>query len=694
MKEIRYFNRDISWLWFNHRVLEEAKDPSLPLYERIKFLAIYSNNLEEFYSVRVSYYRNLIRELPHDHPKIQEVNPVKVVQDINTLVSRFQEQFGDLFRNKILPELRENRIVLLRNTDTLTESQEAYIKRFFSRTLLPVLEPMLLVKKRVKPFLKTGQLYITFKFIAKGLPFWLQKYRYGMVKVPTDHNFARFIELPEENENYYIMFLEDIIIRYIYKLFPGYKLVKGYNIKVTRDADFEYDDYVGSDLIEVIEKIDSTREVGRPNRFQYDSRMPVELVKFMKANFDLTERDMVRGGSIHNFRDFFGLPNPVSPRLENPPMSPLRIKELERAKSLLNEFKKREYMLHFPFQSYSYFIKFLIEAANSPDVTEIMATQYRVASNSAVVDALISAAESGKKVTVFVELKARFDEEANLRHAVLMKNAGIKIIYSIAGLKVHSKVALVLRKNNAGEIFGTAFLATGNFNEKTARLYVDHGFFTSDKAIITDLVKLFEYFEDQSISPEFKEILVPNFNMIPTYKMLIQQEIDHVSRGHKGYIILKMNGLEDPAMIDELYNASENGVNIDLIVRGACKLVPGQSFSKNIRVIRIIDRFLEHDRVFYFKNNGNDIMYAGSADWMRRNLYRRIECVFPIKDKKIRQEMLDLLQIQLTDNVKARLIDKQMRNRVITTEGDPIRSQVEIYKFLQQKEAAKEVDDK
>lgn len=694
MKEIRYFNRDISWLWFNHRVLEEAKDPSLPLYERIKFLAIYSNNLEEFYSVRVSYYRNLLRELPADHPKIQEVNPARVIQDINNLVSRFQEQFSDLFRNKILPELRENRIILLRSNDHLSESQEAYVKRFFARTLLPVLEPMLLVKKRVKPFLKTGQLYITFKFVAKGLPFWLQKYRYGMIKVPTDHNFSRFVELPEENENYYIMFLEDIIIRYIHKLFPGYKFVQGYNVKVTRDADFEYDDFVGSDLIEVIELIDSTREIGRPNRFQYDSRMPAELVKFMKATFDLSDSDLVKGGSIHNFRDFFSLPNPVSPRLENPPQAPLRVKELEKCKSLLSEFRKHEYMLHFPYQSYSYFIKFLVEAANSPDVTEILATQYRVASNSAVVDALISAAESGKKVTVFVELKARFDEEANLRHAVLMKNAGIKIIYSIAGLKVHSKVALVLRKNNAGETSGTAFLATGNFNEKTARLYVDHGFFTSDKIIIDDLLKLFEYFEDQSISPVFKEILVPNFNMIPTYKMLIQQEIDLVSRGKEGYIILKMNGLEDPAMIDELYNASEKGVKIDLIVRGACKLVPGQSFSKNIRVVRIIDRFLEHDRVFYFKNNGDDVMYAGSADWMRRNLYRRIECVFPIKDKKIKREMLEMLEIQLNDNVKARLIDKQMRNRPIVREGKPIRSQMEIYRYLQQKEADKEADDK
>lgn len=688
--EQRYFNRDLSWLWFNHRVLEEAKDETVPLYERIRFLAIYSSNLEEFYRVRVSYYRNLLRELPSDHPKILEVDPAKVIEQINSLVGRFQEEFSLLFKKRIIPELRNNRIILLKTKDQLTDSQNAYVKKIFSQSVLPTLEPMLLVKKRIKPFLKTGQVYIVFKFFKKGYPFWMQHASYGLVKIPTDHDIPRFIELPEENGNFYIMFLEDLIIRNIHKLFPGYKYLEGYNIKITRDADFEYDDFVGDDLIEVIERIDSTREVGKPNRFQYDYRMPSSLLEFLKVTFNLDKQDLVRGGSIHNFRDFFGLPNPISPRLENSSLSPLRVSELDQAGSLLDEMRKNEYMLHFPFQSYGYFIQFLNEAANSPDVIEIRATQYRVATNSAVVNALISAAENGKKVTVFVELKARFDEEANLKYAQEMKKAGIKIIYSLPGLKVHGKIALVLYKNENGETDGTAFLATGNFNEKTARLYIDHGFFTSDSVIVSELKSLFAYFEDQLRVPVFKEILVPGFNMLKVFKKLFEQEIKNVKDGKPGYILLKMNGLEDPYMIEELYKASEGGVKIDLIVRGVCRLIPDQPFSQNIRVVRIIDRFLEHDRVYLFHNDGEDILYAGSADWMRRNLYRRIECVFPIKNKKLKKEMLHMLKLQLKDTVKARNIDKYMKNKIIPYEGSkPIRSQMAIYEYLRDKEVSK-----
>ncbi len=689
MQEQRFFNRDLSWLWFNYRVLEEAKDETLPLYERIKFLAIYSNNLEEFYRVRVSYYRNLLRELPSDHPKIKEVKPADVMDKINALVAQFQVEFSTVFNQSIMRDLRNNRIILLNREDKLSDSQEVFIRKLFAQNILPTLEPMLLVKNRVKPFLKTGQLYTVFKFYRRNIPSWLQKPSYGLLKVPTDHNLPRFIELPEHNENFYIMFLEDLIIRNVQKMYPGYKYLQGYTIKITRDADFEYDDYVGDDLIEVIGKIDTTREVGKPNRFQYDAKMPGELLDFLRKSFDLDDRDLIRGGSIHNFRDFFGLPNPYTPRLENSSLSPLRLKELEEVPSLLQEFRKNEYMLHFPYQTYSYFIKFLNEAASSPDVTEIKATQYRVASNSAVVNALINAAENGKKVTVFVELKARFDEEANLKYAQDMKKVGIKIIYSLPGLKVHSKVAMVLSKNPQGETEGTAFLATGNFNEKTARMYVDHGFFTSDKSIIDELVTLFDYFEDQSVTPDFKEILVPNFNMTETYKKLIDQEIKNVKKGYPGYILLKMNGLEDPIMIDELYKASKGGVKVDLIIRGACRLIPNKEFSQNIRVIRIIDRFLEHDRVFVFHNRGSEIMYAGSADWMRRNLYRRIECVFPIKNKKIKQEMMDLLKIQLNDTTNARLIGEDMKNIHIESKGKPVRSQLAIYEYLRDKEMEK-----
>jgi polyphosphate kinase len=687
-----YFNRDLSWLHFNHRVLNEARDKSLPLYERIKFLAIYSNNLEEFYRVRISYYRNLIRELPAEDPKFQRVQPNKLIDEINGLVSQHQAEFSEIFNNEILPELRNNRIFLLRRKDKLNTSQQAFSKQIFFSNVLPSLQPVILKKRRVKPFLKTGQVYICIKFYRTGIPAWMQRCVYGMVKIPTDHDVARFIEFPEEKGNYYIMFLEDLIMRNIKSIFPGYTVSDWYNIKVTRDADLEYDDYVGEDLIDVIERIGSARELGHPNRFQFDYKMPAGMIDFLKASFNLEDRDLVKGGAIHNFRDFFNFPNPMAPRLENEKIIPLRVRELDDVDSLINEFNRKEYMLHFPYQTYNYFIRYLQEAANDPKVSEIKATQYRVAANSAVVDALITAAENGKKVTVFVELKARFDEEANLRHARDMKQAGIKIIYSIPGLKVHAKLALVIRQNHEGDDQSVAYIATGNFNERTARLYCDHGFFTSESKVIDELKSLFIYLEDQRFKPKFKHILVPNFNMVERFTELIDQEIQHVKNGHEGYICLKMNGLEDPVMVDMLYRASEQGVKIDIIVRGICILVPNQKYSKNIRLIRIIDRFLEHDRVFVFRNNGKEIVYAGSADWMRRNLYRRIECDFPITNKKIKKELIDLLNIQLNDNVKARLIGDDMLNKRVKRTGHPIRSQVEIYNFLKQKEDAKKAE--
>lgn len=681
----KFFNRDLSWLHFNHRVLNEARDMSLPLMERIKFLAIYSNNLEEFYRVRVSYYRNLLRELPEDHPKRIEVQPDKIISEINTMVAQYQNEFSHVFNKEIIPELEENLIFLNRDTTSLTDTQEANLKRIFYNDILPVLQPVLLKKKRIRPFLKTGQLYVVAEFYRKGIPSFIQNVQYGLVKIPTDHNISRFVELPVEKGNYFVMFLEDVVMKYIDTIFPGYNVKNWYNIKMTRDADLDYDDYVGHDLINVISHIESTRELGLPNRFQYDKNMSERLLTFLKETFHLKQEDLVRGGSLHNFRDFFTFPNPLSPRLEYDPMVPLRINELDLADSVLDEVFRNEYLLHFPYQSYNYFIRFLQNAANAPDVTEIKATQYRVASNSAVVDALISAAENGKDVTVFVELKARFDEEANLKYAKEMKKAGIKIIYSIPGLKVHAKVALVKKEDEEGNAQYAGFLGTGNFNEKTARLYVDHGLLTSDERLMDDISTLFDYLEDQRVKPEFNHILVPNFNMVETYKALIEREINHVKDGHDGYICLKMNGLEDPVMIEELYKASKTGVKIDIIVRGVCRLVPNKKYSKNIRLVRIIDRFLEHDRVFMFNNRGKQDLYMGSADWMRRNLYRRVECVFPIYNKKQRKEVIDMLNIQLADNVKAANIGENMENVRLPRTGMPIRSQTAIYEFLKKK---------
>jgi len=693
-----YFNRDISWLSFNYRVLEEAYDNSLPLYERIKFLAIYSNNLEEFYRVRVSYYRGLIRELPNGHPKLKMVQPEKILREINRIVSIHQTEFHKLFNDSIIPDLEEKGIYLLEYNDNLDEKQKKAISTIFKHEILTAIQPVLLVKKRVKPFLKTGNVYIVLKLYVRSKSFKNYKRgtrpQYALIKLPTDHGVSRFIEIESDDDKNYIMFLEDVIMSNVHKVLPGYHIDNWFSIKITRDADLEYEDFDGEDLIEVIENIETTRAIGEPNRFQYDASMPKNMLQFLMETFDIDERNLVKGGRTHNFRDFFNFPNPLSPELEHNKFTPLRVAELEETNSILAAMEKRDFMLHFPYQTFDYFINFLNEAATNPDVEEIQTTQYRVASKSAVVEALISAALNGKKVTVFVELKARFDEENNLQYARAMKQAGINIIYSIPGLKVHAKLAMVTKKHKDGEGQQRyAFLGTGNFNEKTARLYGDHGFLTTEQALIDDLIQLFQYLKDQSTPVNFRHVLVPNINMVETFDQLINTEVEQAKLGKKAYMCLKMNGLEDPVMIDKIYRASENGVKIDLIVRGICRVIPEKPYSKNIRVIRIVDRFLEHARVFWFHHRGENLMYMGSADWMRRNLYRRIECIFPIHNIEIKQEMIDILNIQLHDNIKARLVNKEMENTHIPINNNPVQSQVAIFKYLKNKSAQKSLVD-
>jgi len=688
--KFQYLNRDISWLYFNYRVLEEAKDLTLPVFERLKFLAIYSNNLDEFYRVRVSYYRRLLRDLPSDHPKVLEVKPASVLAAINSLVAKFQKEFKSIFEERIIPELDDNNIRILSQDSVLTKKQEKYVRSIYDSNILPYLQPVVLVKNKVKPFIRTGQIYIAIRMFSKSIGGIKSKIsshaECGLVKLPTDHDIDRFIQLPVDDEgNHCVMFLEDVMMMFVNEIYPGYKIDSWYSIKMTRDADLDYEEYESQELIDIISTISTTRQMGKPNRFQYAGSMPSRLIKYITESFDLKQEDLIEAGEHHNFNDFFGFPNPKSPELQVALDAPMLHPVLKTTTSLIRYFEKNEVMLHFPYQSYSYFIKFLSEAAFDESVTEIKATQYRVASNSAVVRALILAARNGKKVTVFVELKARFDEENNLKFAKEMKNAGIEIIYSLPGLKVHAKIALVKRITSKEKEKKTAFLATGNFNEKTAEIYCDHGFFTGDKNITDELSALFDILESKIVSFPFKHILVPQNNLVEQFEVLIKDEMQSAAKGEKAYIILKMNALEDPYMINLLYKASLAGVKIDIIVRGACCLKPNQSYSKNIRLIRIVDQYLEHARVFFFHAGGQEKLYMGSADWMRRNLYRRIECVFPILNEDIKAEVIDILHIQLSDNVKAAHITANLKNDRVTTKGKAVRSQLAIRNYLQEK---------
>lgn len=685
----RLFNRDISWLSFNYRVLEESKDKNLPLYERIKFLAIYSSNLDEFFRVRIAFYRSLL-DFPASNNKKKRYNPEESLKKMNEIVRDHLAEFSMIFEEQILPELRENDIILYQDKDDkLSKIHEEFIDKYFYQEILMHLQPVLLEDGNVFSFLQDNVIYLAIRLYRKtkaNKPL-KRKPKHAIIKVPT-HYCPRFIELPVIDNKYYIIFLDDIIKQKLHILFPGYVIDATYSIKLSRNADLLLDDEVQGDFVEQIRNSLSKRKTGAPCRFLFDKNMNQEFVRLLRRIFNLSKDDLVPGITYTNFSDFFGFPNPVSPNLEVKPMPPLKHPELEQYDSMFRAIRDSEWILHFPYQSYSYVIQFLNEAAVDPKVVEIKCTQYRVATNSAIVSSLISAARNGKKVTVFVEFQARFDEANNLKMSEEMKKAGIKIIPSIPGIKVHSKVALVWRKSTRDKMLrGYSFLSTGNFNEKTAKLYCDHGFFTYNQDIANDIEKMFTYFETREKNFKLKHLLLGQFNMRHEFMRLIDREIENVKKGGKGYMILKMNGLEEPKIIHKLYEASEQGVEIDLIARSVCCLIPDQSFSKNIRITRLVDRFLEHARVFVFYNNGENDMYMGSADWMKRNLYRRVESVVPLQKPEIKEEMLQILKIQLADNIKARFINEKLEN--VPKERKPndpkVRAQIDTYEYLKEK---------
>lgn len=683
----KYFKRDISWLSFNYRVLLEAEDDALPVYERIKFLSIYSSNLEEFYEIRVAEHRGVIMKKNYTEESGAEAE--ETLTEITNEVNRQQREYYRIFSEKVLPELNRQNIYLYQGSEP-EPFHEEFIHNFFNEEVFPFLSPVMIQAGDIRTFIRDRRLYLVIRMIKKSkrkpegevAP----EYHYALMKIPYA-KVPRFIELPQHEGKFYIMFIDDIIRANLANIFPGYIIDSCYSIKISRDADIYLEDEKGN-IVESIRKKVKKRKIGALSRFMYDRAMPNDFLAFVCEAFGITEDDLVVGGRYLNLQDLAKFPNPRGKELEQQVPAPMRIPYLDEKGSVFRAVKRRDIMLHFPYQSFDYLIRFLMEAAFDPKVDEIKITQYRVAENSAVINTLVSAAQNGKKVTVFVELKARFDEENNMSTAERMEQAGICIIYSIPGLKVHAKVAVIIRKDSedGNKRRDFAYLSTGNFNEKTARVYSDMALLTCNGEIINDINKVFAVLEGKLAEPTFHHLLVARFNMVPELIRMIHREIEHVKEGRRGRIVLKMNGLHDQNMINELYRASESGVEIDLIVRGICCLVPGQPYSANIRVTRIVDMFLEHSRIWYFYNDGAEDLYLTSADWMRRNLNRRIETAFPILVPEIKQEVIDILEIQLRDNVKACLIDEQLRNN-FKRDDTPVkvRSQLAIYEYLKNK---------
>lgn len=684
MQVYKYKNREVSWLAFNYRVLQEAKDSRVPLYERIKFLAIYSSNLDEFFRVRVAGLRSLVR-ISKKTQKALDYDPAAVLKKVLKIVNTHQNEFNTIFNDQIIPELRKNNIYLIDETET-TDYQKEFIKSFFEESVIPQVQPILLIKKKIIPFLRNRRPYLAVKLKPKGSKATGRvQYRYAIVEIPSNH-LPRFIALPSNDQKHYYIFLDDIIRLHLDKIFLGYDIVSSYSIKLTRDAELYIEDEFSGNLLEKIRKSLLKRNIGSPSRFLYDEEMPRNFLKMLKETFLIANDDLAPGAKYHNFNDFFSFPNPNRGDLLNEPLPPLHHNKLDTFPNIFEAIRKQDFLLNFPYQTFDYVLDFFRMAATDPKVTSIYLTQYRVAQHSQIIRYLVRAVNNKKKVVVFVELKARFDEESNILWAEEMKQQGIKVLYSLPGLKVHSKLALVIRKENEQEK-GYCYLGTGNFNEMTAQIYSDFGLLTTDTRLTKEVKTVFDFLSGKIKEPNFKHLLVAQFNMRKVFIKLIDREIEAAKKGKKARIILKLNSLEDRKMISKLYEASNAGVKIDLIIRGICCLVPNISGqSENIKAISIVDRFLEHSRVFIFHNEGFPKIYIGSADWMKRNLSRRIEVITPVYNEKVKQEILDLINIQLKDNVKARFIDRYDKNHYKKIkEQKPIQSQLATYKYFKTK---------
>lgn len=582
----RYFGRDISWLSFNHRVLLEAADPSVPLYQRINFVAIYSSNLEEFYKVRVADSKAVARGAYSEEMTQEQAH--ELIAQIGEEVNKQLEDRIHIFEEQLIPALRRHRIIFYQRKQEVDEAHRPFMTDYFREEIFPYLQPVPVSRSRVKVFLRDKRLYLCTRLRRKdngATEYYIMKLPYS--KVP------RFIELPPKDGNYYLMYMEDIIKANVGLMFPGYELDCSYCCKISRDADVMVDDASAEIMVEQLKKKVKKRKIGAVCRFVYDRHMPQDFLQYLMDAFDISPEELVAGDKHLNLEDLANLPNPNPDLLLPGRLSPLPLTCLNKKESVLKYVEKRDLLLHYPYHSFDHFIHFLYEAMHDPKVEEIMITQYRVAPHSEVINTLIAAAHNGKKVTVFVELKARFDEENNLATAEQMQKAGIHIIYRMPGLKVHAKVALVIRRNKEGKrLKSFAYISTGNFNEKTATLYADSALFTSNVEIVDDLYQLFQVLRQELKEPNFKHLLVPRFNLLPSLKELLEFEKAEAAAGRPAHIILKMNALQDLAMVDELYRASEAGVEIDLLVRGICCLVPGQPYSRNIRITRIVDGYL------------------------------------------------------------------------------------------------------
>ena len=682
-----YIPKEISWLSFNERVLQEAENKEVPLIERFKFLGIYSNNLDEYFRVRVATLKRLSL-FGSKSKSILGYNPKATLKKIQEIVLTQNKKFEKIYAGLLL-ELEKHNVHII-NEKQLNQEQEEFVKKYFHKEVRTRLMPFLIEKDSELPNLTDDAIYLAILLEKKDT----QKKRYALLEVPADV-LPRFILLPENNDEKYIIFLDDIIrygLKEIFFIFD-FDEISAYTIKLTKDAELEIADDISESYIDKLSKSLQQRKWGSPVRFIYDREIPDELLKIITKKLNFGPDDVViPSDRYHNFKHFMSFPKLGRKKFYYEPMIPIPHRDIQPGKSILSAIKKKDIMLFFPYHPFDYFIDLLREASIDPYVTSIQITLYRLARNSSVINALLNAVRNGKNVTTVVELQARFDEEANILWGNKLLDEGVKVIYGVPGLKVHSKLCLITRvKNDVSQRY--AAIGTGNFNEDTARIYTDHLLFTTSKKITNEVFKAFNFFNVNYKKDNYYHLVLSPFFLRNKVILLIENEIKNARAGKKAYINLKLNNLTDSEIIDYLYEASNAGVKIRIIIRGMVSLVPGvKKLSENIEAIGIVDRFLEHSRFFIFCNGGNDQVYISSADLMTRNLDHRIEVTCPIFDRNIKNEMRKTFEIQWNDNVKARIIDETQSNTFVKPGKEIRHSQVDVYNWL--KKVNEKVSDK
>jgi polyphosphate kinase len=679
-KHPKLIHREISWLSFNERVLQEAQDTEVPLVERIKFLGIFSNNLDEFFKVRVATIKRMI-DYQEGTKKIEGEKPKKLMMMIQKKVLQLQNKFEYTFQN-ILNELEQEGVLIINELE-LNPFQAEFVKSYFDENVFPVISPIILSNVDKFPYLKDKSIYLVVKLNSSepGV-----KSDFALIEIPTNV-LPRFIVLPSENEKKFIILLEDVIRYSLDDVFALFKFdhFESWIIKLTRDAELDMDNDISKSFLEVISKGLNSRKTGQPVRFVFDNAISRELLEYLVEKLNLDEdNNLIPGGRIHNFKDFMSFPSVGRPKLIYQKELPLPHPLIKKHKSILDVMAKSDFMLHVPYQDFNIFIRLLQEASIDPRVTEISLTIYRASKNSKVVNALINAARNGKKVNVVIELQARFDEEANIYWSRKLEEVGAKVTFGFPGLKIHAKLLNIVRKEDS-RFVNYACVSTGNFHEGNAMVYSDLFLFTADKRITSEVKRVFDFFENPYKNFSYRHLIKSPLYLRRKMYQLIDQEIKNARAGKKAYIILKLNSLVDNEIIYKLYQANDAGVMIKLIVRGICSLTPGvPGLSENVEAVSIVDKYLEHSRVLIFCNNGNELYYITSADWMTRNLDRRVEIACPIYDKAVQQDIRALIDLQLKDNMKARIINSIQDNEYVSVRGSKkIRSQVEIYEHYQ-----------